>query len=100
RFFYSVRSPHLLAHAFKFARQPHGRAAEREAATEISEQVEIGAGHPAVQDIADDGDVQILDAAAAIADGEGIEERLSRMLVCAVAGIDDGYIQVPGHKIG
>ena len=42
--------------------------------------------------------LQILDVAAAIADGEGIEERLRGMLVGAVAGVDHRYIADGGPR--
>ena len=41
-----------------------------------------------MQDVAADGDDQALDAAFVPADGERIEQRLGRVLVAAVAGID------------
>ena len=54
--------------AFKFAGNPHGWAAEREAAAELSEQVNVGASHAAVGDVAENGDIQIGERAFAVAD--------------------------------
>src|SRR5579864_1024156 len=78
--FNSRRAAHLLAEAFKFPREPHGRAAKGETAAEFAEQVKIGARDAAVKDVADDRDVEILHAAVPIADGEGIQESLGGML--------------------
>src|SRR5690349_14870395 len=80
------------ADAFKLARDPHRGAAEREAATEFCEQVNVGASDAAMRDVAEDGDVQIFERAFAIANGEGVEQALGRMLVSSIAGIDHGDI--------
>ena len=42
-----------------------------------------------MQQIADDGDLQALDALLVLANREGVEQRLRRMLVHAVARVDD-----------
>ena len=47
-----------------------------------------------VQDVAADGDRQPGDAALGAADGERIEQRLGRVLVRAVAGVDDGAVDL------
>ena len=39
------------------------------------------------------------DAALVLADGEGVEERLGRMLVHAVAGVDDGGLADAGQQV-
>jgi hypothetical protein len=49
---------------------------------------QIGAGNPAVADIAADGDPQPLDPAFAPADRQRVEQSLRRMFVLPVAGID------------
>ena len=41
----------------------------------------------------ENGDVQALDAAFLLADGEGIQQRLGGMLVGAVAGVDDAGVE-------
>ena len=99
RLFDARRAARRRAEALEFARQPHGRSAESEAAAEFAEQVKIGTRHAAVQQVADDRDVEILDVAEAIADGERVEERLRGMLMGAIAGIDHGNIQMAGHEI-
>ncbi len=100
RLFDPRAAPHAVAKALKLTRQPHGRPAEGEAAAKSSEQVEIGTGHAAVEYVSDNRDVEILDVAAAIADGEGIEEPLRGMFMGAIAGIDHRYIQMAGNEIG
>ena len=48
--------------------------------------------------VAADRDDQALEAALAPADGERIEQRLGRMLVAAVAGVDHGAVDVAGEQ--
>ena len=48
--------------------------------------------HPAVQQVADDRDLQPVDALLVLANREGVEQRLRRMLVHAVAGVDDARL--------
>ena len=52
-----------------------------------------------MQDVAADRDREALDAALVAADRERIEERLGRMLVRAVAGVDDRAIDLAGEKM-
>ena len=52
-----------------------------------------------MQDVAADGDDQPLDAALVAADGERVEQRLGRMLVRAVAGIDHRAIDFAGEQL-
>ena len=85
---------------FEFARDPHRRAAESEAAAKFSEEMNVGAGNAAVLEVAEDGDVEIVDFAEAVADGERIEKALRGMFVCAVAGVDDGNIEMARDEIG
>ena len=47
-----------------------------------------------MQDVAADRDGQAVDAALVAADGEGVEQGLGRMLVAAVAGIDDRAVDL------
>ena len=58
------------------------------------EQQNVGARHPRMQDIAADGDDQSFDAALVAADGERVEQRLSWVLMAAVAGIDHRAIDL------
>jgi len=88
------------ADVFQFSGNPHGRAAEREAAAEFSEKVNIGASHAAVRNVAENGDIQIGKRAFAVANGESIEQALRRMFVSAVAGVDDRNIEMARDKVG
>jgi len=82
------------------SRGTHRGAAEREAAAEFSEQMNVGARYAAMLQVAEDGDVEIRDGAEAVADGERVEQALRRVLVRAIAGVDNGNIEVAGDKIG
>src|SRR5712691_2912096 len=61
---------------FKFARYPHGRAAKRKSAAEFSEQMNVRTGHAAVQDVAEDGHVEILYRAQPVPDCQRIQQPL------------------------
>jgi hypothetical protein len=52
-----------------------------------------------VQDVAADRHQQPRDAALVAPDREGVEERLRRVLVRAVAGVDDGAIDLLGEEV-
>jgi hypothetical protein len=84
---------------FELAGDPHSGTAECEAAAEFSKEMDIGAGDTAVLDVAEDGDAEIFDGTLAIADGESVEQALRGMLVGAVAGVDDGNIEMARDKI-
>ena len=65
------------------------RAAHPDLGAELREQQDVRPQHAAVQQVADDGDLQAGEPALVLADGEGVEQRLRRVLVHAVAGVDD-----------
>ena len=52
-----------------------------------------------MQDVAADGDDEALDAALAAADGQGVEQRLGRMFMLAVAGIDHRAADFLGEQL-
>ncbi len=88
----STRLPHvgedLGAEALGGGRQQRRRRRDAHARAERVEHDDVGAGDAAVQDVAADGDGQAGDAALGAADGERVEQRLRRVLVRAVAGVD------------
>src|SRR5262245_51092844 len=57
-FFNARDAAHRLPQALEFPRHPHGRAAQREAVTKLSEQVKIRPRHTTVQDVAEDGHLE------------------------------------------
>src|SRR5579883_3060943 len=63
------------------------------------EQVDVGARDPAVQDVAADRNHQALEPAPAAPDGERVEQRLGRVLVAAVAGVDDCAVDLLGEQM-
>ena len=85
---------------FELARDPHRRAAQRDSRAEFAEQMNIRAGHAAVQDVAENRDVPAFELALAIADGERIEQRLRGMLVRAVAGVQHRNFEALGDEFG
>ena len=97
RFFDARDAADVGRERFEFARHPHRGAAERDADAKFAEQVNIGAGDAAVEDVAQDGEVPAFELAFAVANGERIEQRLRGMFVRAVAGIDDGDAEAVGR---
>src|SRR6266436_7214000 len=71
---------------------PHTRA-------ERIEQNDVGARHPRMGDVAADRDRERRDRPLVAADGERIEQRLGRMLVGAVPGIDHRAIDLAGKQL-
>ena len=53
-----------------------------------------------MRNVAENGDIQIRERAFAVANGEGIQQALRRMLVSAVARVDDGNIEMTRDKVG
>src|SRR6202790_2246372 len=89
----------LRADVLEFPRNPHRRTAQGKLAAEFSQQLNIRARYAAVRNVSENGHVQILDSALALANGQRVEQALRRMLVHAVACIDHRNVQMPGHKI-
>ena len=58
------------------------------------------ARHAAVQDVADDGDLQPFKRSLLLADGEGVQQALGRVFVGAVAGVDDRRVAARSAKGG
>src|SRR2546427_8036395 len=80
---------------FKVAGNPHGRAAEGDAAAEFFQKVNIGARNAAMKDVAKNGDVEMVERAFAVADGQRVEKALRRVFVDAVDGAHDRELQMP-----
>ena len=66
---------------------------------QLGQRPDVRPRHAAVEDVAENGDVQALDAALLLADGERVQQRLGGMLVRAVAGVDDAGIEDPGQEM-
>src|SRR3546814_7021608 len=67
--------------------------------THDRQQMNVGACHPAVRDVAADRHLEPLEMTLAAADGEGIEQCLGRMLVAAVAGVDHRAVDLLGQQV-
>ena len=61
---------------------------------------DVGAGHPGVGDVADDGHFQAIQAPLGFLNGEEVQEGLGGVLVEAVAGVDDPALETPGQVMG
>ena len=85
---------------FEFARNPHRRAAESEAASKFSEEVDVRASDAAMLEVAEDGDIEIIDFSKAVADSQRVEKALRGMFVRAVTCVNHGDVQVARDKVG
>src|SRR5262245_32963607 len=77
------------AHPRETEREQRRRARDHDVGAHLLQEVDVRAHHAAVGDVPDDRDAQARETALALTDGEGIEERLCRVLVGAVPGVDD-----------
>src|ERR1051326_8520560 len=71
------------------ARQQRPRTAHRDFGAELGEPPDVGAGDARVQHVAHETHFQALDLAVLVANRQQVEQRLRRMLVLAVARVDD-----------
>ena len=81
-------------------RQERRRGDQRDLGAQRVEQQHVGARHPAVQDVADDRDPSALEVAEVAAHGERVEQSLRRVLVRAVAGVDDRAVGPAAWRAG
>ena len=79
----------LAAQRLDPARQERRRPDERHARADERERLDVRARDARVEDVADDRDVQALERAELALDRVEVEQRLRRVLVLAVAGVDD-----------
>ena len=89
----------LAAHRLDPARDQRRRADERHPRAHEHERLDVRAGDARVEDVADDRDVEALDPAELLVDRVEVEERLRRVLVLAVAGVDDVRRRVAGDEL-
>ncbi len=52
-----------------------------------------------MSNVAEDSDIEAGERTFAVTDGQRVEQALRRMLVSAVAGVDDGNVEMARHKI-
>src|SRR5262249_19269006 len=74
--------------------QKLGRTAESDFRSEFAEQVDGRTRHPAVIDVADDRNLQVLQRLFGSKDRVCVEQRLGWMLVHAVSRVDDRNIEM------
>ena len=79
-------------------RQQRGRRDQHHLGAEGGQQHDVGPGDPAVQDVADDDHPATLDVAEPLPQGQRVQQRLRRVLVSAVAGIDHRRSTVRGGR--
>ena len=91
---------HGHAHALEDAGDEGGRADEGDLRAELEQAPDVGARDAAEEDVADDGDVEAVDAPAFFADREQVEQRLGGVLVRAVARVDDAGVEALREELG
>ena len=88
------------AHLLDAARHERGRRDQRDVHAEHPEAHDVAAGDAAVQDVADDEDLEAVELAAQVlAHAEEVEQALRGMLVLAVAGVDDARLGVGRERL-
>ena len=87
------------AHPLDACGQKRRGADDAHPRAERGEQDDIGARHPGMQNVAADRDNQTFDAPLAPPDRQGIEQRLRRVLMRPVSGVDDGAFHLLGQKM-
>src|SRR6185436_14260142 len=76
------------------------RRDEEELVVEVRERLDERVDRAAVLEVADEGDLEVVEAAAPLPDRVEVEQRLRRMLVGAVAGVDDRLLGALGREAG
>ena len=89
-----------VAERRQLGRQQRRRAAESDVGAHQPERRRAGACHPAVQDVADDPDRLAVELADPRPQGEDVEQRLGRVLMLAVSGVDDGRLAPLTDELG
>ena len=84
---FSTRSP--LDELAEFVWYERAWTTDADIRAELCQQVDIRTRDARVQDVADDRDLQTFDSSFVFTNRERVEQRLRRMLVRAVAGVDD-----------
>ncbi len=94
------RVRHLAAELLDPARDQRRRSADGDLGAHRLEGDQVGAGDAAVQDVADDPDPLSLQRVEPAAQRVDVEQRLARVLVLAVAGVDDRGVGPAGDELG
>ncbi len=98
RVFHRTRDVQARRQARRSLGQKLRRPAQRDARPKLAQQMDRGPRHPAVINIADDGNLQSLQRFLVAQNGVGIEQGLRGMLVHAVTRIDHRNIEIPRHQ--
>ena len=83
----------------KVFRHQRRRTGQRDACAEFAQQVNVGAGHAAVENVAQDSYSQTLQPAFVVPHGERVQQGLGGMFVGAVAGVQDGHSGVAREEV-
>ena len=94
------REAHVAAERLDVARDQRRRPADRHVGAHLLEGQDVGPRDPAVQDVADDPDARAVDVAQAAAQRVDVEQGLRRVLVLAVAGVDDRRRRPAADELG
>ena len=93
----SMSGMHLGAQSLDPGRDHGPGTGQADRRAHLFQRVDVGAGHPAVGDVADDGDGEPSRSSLVLADGQQVEQSLAGMLVGAVAGIDNRAVEALGQ---
>ena len=81
-------------------RQKRGRRTEHHPGAHLGQPPQVGARHPAVENIADYGHGDAVDPAQLLPDRVEVQQGLGRVGVATVARVDYGRFKVAGHVVG
>src|SRR5437867_7391071 len=91
---------HAAAHLFKNPGHKGGWTAKGDSSAQLGERPNVRAGDAAVENVAENGDVESFNPSLFLANRERVKQRLSGMFVRAVTGIDHARVQETGKKMG
>ena len=94
------RVAHLAAERLDPARDQRRRAGDRDAGAHALERDDVRARHARMGDVADDPDRAAVDPAETLAQRVYVQQCLGRVLVLAVAGVDDRRAAPAGDELG
>jgi hypothetical protein len=90
RILYTLLNAQTLLYKFgKLRRHERARPGNSDGRSQLGQQVDVRAGHSRMKDVANYRYVQSINAALVFANRQGIQQRLGRMLMRSVSGIND-----------
>src|SRR5882762_9221086 len=90
---------YTAAHLLENARHERGGTAEGHLRAQFGERPDIRAGNAAIENIAQNGNVQAFDFSSPFTDGKGVQQSLGRVFVGTVPGVDNTRVEHARQKV-